>query len=213
MLECGGVWLPDGEKHMNAWMRARNQRVDGKLTYQYHKLQAALELCTRFGRAVDVGGHCGLWSMHLTKRFQMVDAFEPVAAHRECFERNVPAGNCTLHPYALGKAPGRVGMRRNPESSGDTWVDGDGDYELRTLDSFELDRVDFIKLDCEGFELFALQGGELTLRTWWPVICVEQKPGRAQKYGLPEIGAVDWLRGLGYMLRREIGGDYLLSCD
>lgn len=71
-------------------------------------------------------------------------------------------------------------------------------------------RVDFIKLDCEGYEYFALRGGEATIRQWRPVIIVEQKPGRGSGFGLSDLAAVDWLRSLGYLLKAEMAGDYIM---
>lgn len=198
---------------MVAWMQKRNQVVDGKLTYQYHKLEAALGYVKQFRTAVDVGGHCGLWSMHLAKRFTEVHAFEPVELHRACFERNVAGDNVFLHACALGDRSGRVNIHTSHTSSGDSWVDGEGDIPMDMLDLFDVGPIDFIKLDCEGFELFALRGGVRQLEQWHPTVCVEQKPGRAQKYDLPQTAAVDFLIGLGAKLRREIGGDYILSWD
>lgn len=211
MIECGGVWLPDGETHLTQWMRAKNQVVDGKLTYQFSKQRAALSYCARRRNAVDVGAHCGLWSMHLAHAFQMLYAFEPVAAHRECFALNVPYGNVVLHDCALGEREGLVSIRTEESSSGDSWVDGAGNIPMHRLDDFDLQEVDFIKLDCEGYELFALRGGEETIKRCRPTICVEQKPGKAQKFGLGETDAVAYLEGLGAQLRQVISGDYILS--
>jgi hypothetical protein len=105
-----------------------------------------------------------------------------------------------------------VSIHTSHTSSGDSWVDGEGDIEMRTLDSFAWEYpIDFIKLDCEGYELFALRGGEQLLKRWRPCVLVEQKPGRAQKFGLPETGAVDYLIGIGATLRFEKSGDYCLS--
>ena len=82
-----------------------------------------------------------------------------------------------------------------------------------TLDSFDLQDVDFIKLDCEGYELFALRGAEETLKRCRPCVIVEQKPNRAQRFGLPQTGAVDYLQSLGAKLRAKMAGDYILSFD
>jgi FkbM family methyltransferase len=217
MIQCGGVWLPDGETHLVDWMKKVNQVVEGKLTYQYAKLEAALGYVRQFRCAVDVGAHCGLWSMHLAKRFQLVHAFEPVKAHRECFEANLRGAPQTwiLHPMALGDREGSVEIHTAPTSSGDSWVKGAGEIPLKRLDDLLLEAlpVDFMKLDCEGYELLALRGAEAILKRCRPAIIVEQKPGRAQKFGLPETGAVDYLESLGAKLRRIMSGDYLLSWD
>lgn len=213
MKNIGGVWLPDHEEHLVGWMTQRNQVVDGRLTYQYHKLEAALAWVKAWRTAVDVGAHCGLWSMHLVKRFERVHAFEPVAAHRECFEANVPQPNALLYACALGETVGKVRIQTSAQSSGDSWVGGEGDIPLRRLDEYDLQDLDFVKLDCEGYELFALRGAEETLKRCRPCVIVEQKPGRAQKFGLAETGAVDYLQGLGAVLRQAIAGDYILSWD
>ena len=218
MKQIGGVWLPDHEKHLVEWMANRNEVVDGRLAYQYPKLRAALKWVKEWRTAVDVGAHCGLWSMHLVKHFNVLHAFEPIEAHRDCWLLNVPEIQkhpltIQLHACALGETEGAVAMHSTQGSSGDSWVKGEGEIPLQRLDSLGLDEVDFIKLDCEGYELFALRGGEELLKRCRPCVIVEQKPGRAQKFGLPETGAVDYLRGLGATLRQEISGDFILSWD
>lgn len=214
MINHQGVWLPDGETHLTKWMTDNGEMVDGKGTYQIKKLRTALSHCRDFRTAVDVGAHVGLWAMQLSKVFKEVAAFEPVAAHRECFERNLEGDdNVTLFPFALGEAQGFVDIETAPTSSGDSRVNinaSNPSIPLTTLDLAGLDNVDFIKLDCEGYELFALRGGEETIKRCLPTIIVEQKPGRAQRFGLPETGAVSYLIGLGYKTVAVMSGDYVL---
>lgn len=216
MKNVGGVWLPDGEKHLVEWMRNRNHLVDGKLTYQYHKLEAALSWVRQWRAAVDVGAHCGLWSMHLARRFERLHAFEPLAEHREIWARNMEGRGGLLYPCALGAAPGTVKLRQNGESTGDTCVVAEGPGEAaeqRTLDEFDLE-VDFLKIDCEGYELEVLKGAVDTLERCRPAICVEQKIKRLQKnFGLEGRPAVDFLVRLGAVVRRELSGDFILSWD
>jgi len=45
--------------------------------------------------------------------------------------------------------------------------------ETRTLDSYEFDQLDFIKIDVEWFELRVLQGAENTIRKHKPIIYIE----------------------------------------
>jgi len=220
MKQVGGVWLPDHETHLVEWMTKKNQVVDGRLTYQLDKQLAAYGLCKQFRAACDVGAHCGLWAQNMVKRFQAVDAFEPVAEHRDCFEANIPhlqrrilgEALVKLHPIALGEVEGSVSMHTATTSSGDTTVAGEGDIPLRRLDDVlpDADNIDFIKLDCEGYELFALRGGEQLIRRNMPVICVEQKPGKAQGFGLGQTDAVTYLQSLGYRVAREMSGDFIM---
>jgi FkbM family methyltransferase len=216
VIEFQGVMFPDGEKHLPEWMANNGEIVDGRGTYQIKKLRAALSHCRSFRTAVDVGGHVGLWSMQLIKRFDYVHAFEPVAAHRECFLHNLGIendGKFELHACALGEHSGFVEIESAPTSSGDSRVNiaaVDAAIPLQTLDSFGLENVDFIKLDCEGYEQFALRGGEQTIMRDRPTIIVEQKPGRAQRFGLQETGAVTYLEGHGYRCAQVLSGDYIM---
>jgi FkbM family methyltransferase len=126
MKQVGNVWVPAHETHMAEWMKKRNVWVDGKLTYQYHKLQAAMPFVKKHDCAVDVGAHVGFWSMHLAKQFKTLHSFEPVALHRDCYIRNVEMhAGVQLHAKCLGDKPGSVAMHTTQGSSGDTWVDAE----------------------------------------------------------------------------------------
>lgn len=219
MQNWRGLWLPAHEKHLTGWMDKVNKIVDGKPAYQYSKLELALAHVRQWRCAIDIGAHCGLWSMHLAKRFQLLHAFEPVALHRECFERNVVGtnefgGNVILHAAAVGAEAGSVTIHTTDGSSGDSWVDPaiqGGATRLIRLDDMEIGPIDFMKLDTEGFELPALRGARGHIERDRPCIIVEQKPGRAQKHGLTERGAVEYLQSLGAVLRKEISGDFIFS--
>lgn len=211
MKQYGGWFFPDHEQHLTEWLGKMNDNRDGRLRYQGKKQDAALPWCKELRGAVDIGAHVGLWSYYLSKTFFHVDAFEPVSAHRECFRANVINRNVVLHDCAIGDREGMVSLHIGDGSSGDSWIDGEGAIAMKRLDDFTLTEVDFIKLDCEGYELFALRGGEETIKRCRPCIIVEQKPGRAQKFGLGETDAVDYLKSLGAVLRKVMAGDYILS--
>lgn len=206
-MEVNGIWLPDHETHLQKFAALGES---GKWTYQKNKLDEAIGYVQNRRLAIDVGGHCGLWSKELVQLFDKVIAFEPIAEHRECFVKNV-VGNYELMPVALGEKFGTVSMHTSPGSSGDSWVAGHGDIPMKKLDNYALDDVDFMKLDCEGYELFVLRGAEATIKRCHPVIIVEQKPGRANVFGLHTTEAVKWLTNRGYDLKTVISGDYILA--
>jgi FkbM family methyltransferase len=204
------VWLPDEEQEITKFLLAQ-QSKDGTGLYQYHKLTAALKYVKQFRVAVDIGAHCGLWAMQLEKRFQKVQCFEPIQRHRDCLALNAP--NAFIYPYALGHKDGKVRLQKGVKSTGDTQIAPDGEYEaeIRTLDSFDLKDVDFVKIDAEGYELFILQGGEKLVDTYKPPMIVEQKPGKGKFYGLGDTDAVKWLEKKGYKVREVIAGDYIVA--
>lgn len=209
-----GAWLPDQEEHMVEWCDKHGEMVDGKTTYQYKKLQAALGYVKNWRVACDIGAHVGFWSMHLAKRFEELHAFEPMKEMQECWLKNVDGINAELHPYALGSESGMVSLTIPKGSTGGTHISGSGDIAMHPLDSFHLRDVDFIKIDVEGYELDVLKGATETLDRCQPCIIVEQKlhtPG-GQKHISGGRPAVDFLLDLGYKLRKEMGGDFILTC-
>lgn len=66
------------------------------------------------------------------------------------------------------------------------------------LTAYGVRRVDFIKLDVDGFELDVLAGARETLRTFRPAVAMELAPYVMIERGHPADAAVALLRGQGY---------------
>ena len=214
MKNVGGIWLPASEEHLVEWMTTVNKRVNGKLTYQYHKLeQCMMRLDSKHRRvAVDVGAHVGLWTMHLAPLFGHVHAFEPNHDLRGCFELNVPHQNVTRYEMALGPQPGKVSLRNFAGNSGHTMNTGvtpDGTIPMATLDSMALPVCDFIKIDVEGFEPGVIEGATETILRCHPVIMVECK-GFENHHGYTVGQAWVMLKALGMVQVLDLGGDKLM---
>lgn len=215
MKQMDGWWWPDGERHMIDWLATPKNRmvINGRPAYQGKKQLACMEFlpADRRRTMIDVGAHIGLWSFNFSHWFKKIEAFEPVADHRACWEANmIERPYAILHPYALGDHEAMVAISVNPSSSGDSWIKGKGTVPMKTLDSFNFADVDFIKVDCEGYEEFVLRGAEKTIEAWKPLICVEQKRDMARKFDLKPLGALVYLKKLGYESVQEIGGDYIM---
>lgn len=221
MREWSGLFFPDGERHLIDWMKRTGQLRDGVPQYQFHKYAAAMRwVRDRRAVAIDVGAHIGQWSSNMAKDFERVVAFEPVPAYQECWRRNMSRfDNAELQCFALGRAAGSVSLRAGtPGSFGDTFVVEDKkkanaarNVKMRTLDSFPFSRVDFVKIDCEGYEENVVAGGREMLLREKPCVVVEQKSGHSSRHGLRQGGAVDLLRSMGAKVRSEISGDYIMS--
>lgn len=214
-MKCfGGVWLPAEEEHLVDWMQKVNRIVNGKQTYQYHKLEAAVAKVPQERRrvAVDVGAHVGLWSMHLADLFEVVHAFEPNHELAKCFALNVPQPNVTRYEMALGPKAGSVSLRRFEGNTGhtmNTLAESGGEIPMNTLDSLNLPVCDFVKIDVEGFEAGVIMGAKETLLRCRPVVIVECK-GFEQHHGFDKDAALRLLKKLGMVDTANIGGDHIL---
>lgn len=223
-MQCvKGIWFPDEEQHL-VGMVNRGPIVNGKGTYQYEKLIEALKYVQHYRCAIDVGMHVGLWAMHLATKFKTVIGFEPVQKHIECLKLNMEGfDNYQVHNCALGNQRKQVGLKFFPGNSGGTQIfeNGGNDANMFKLDDFNLDTVDFIKIDVENYEPFVLEGGERTIRRQKPVIIIEQKGTKDNinrapeyqktKYGRDQYDAKRLLQRWGAREKFNIHGDICLS--
>jgi FkbM family methyltransferase len=76
--------------------------------------------------------------------------------------------------------------------------------DISPLDSFELDRLDFIKIDIEGMEIQALNGAKQTIVTNRPWAFIEH-------WNVDANALKGWFAGMDYTLYR-IGGADILCC-
>jgi FkbM family methyltransferase len=199
-----GTWyLPDREEHLADWILKHGN-------YQGPHRANALSHVTKWGVAVDIGAHVGLWSREFCEKFGHVHAFEPMEEHRACYVANIDHTNYTLHPCALGDKEGAVKMTTVGHSTGGTHVDPKepGDTPVRTLDSFNLS-PDFIKMDCEAYELFVLKGARETLLRCKPIVCLEQK--NQGYFGHPRYAASEYLRSLGAKALSNFKDDWVFG--
>lgn len=212
MIQCRGIWLPYHETHLQPHIE-KSPQIEGSGTYQYSKLEMALRHVKERRVAVDIGAHVGLWSRVLAMKFDRVEAFEPMPAHRDCFVLNVTAENVILHPYALGASEGEARMATFHGNSGHSHVAETGEIlvPMRTLDSFGLKDVDFVKIDCEGYERHVLLGAVETLKRSKPTLIVEQKPRNGSRYGHGDHGALRLLERLGARIVAQKAGDYVMT--
>jgi FkbM family methyltransferase len=225
MIEYRGLYFCDGEVRVIETLEQERQNKGapdfyGKPTFQFRKFAKSIPLIRNFRVAVDVGAHVGLWARVFARMFAHVDCFEPVLAHVDCLVRNIDHADLmhvSVHPQALGEAAGELTLSWRARNTGITHVvtpqapnDRLITVPVRTLDSYGLNDVDYLKIDVEGFEANVIKGGEATIRKCRPVIMVEQKPGNPQRYGFDQLAALTLLRLWGYQLAFEFSGDFCM---
>lgn len=213
MYESHGWWFPDTEDHFPK-MLAKSVSKGGPREYQYQVRNRSLGYVKEKRVALDIGANVGLWSRDLVKHFTQVVAFEPVAMFRECLERNVFAKNLDIKPIALGDQEGMIKMIITEGNTGHTHVDPNsvnGDIKIVKLDSLELPVVDYMKIDCEGFEYRVLQGAEQTIRRCCPVVVIEQKPHDAYSKEYGQFAAIELLQSWGMTRLDQVKDDWIMG--
>ena len=167
---------------------------------QQAQRDAALEKCKRWRVCLDVGSNIGQWTRPLCKKFDSVVCFEPNPNFRECFNKNINERNVVLWPYALSDRTHKATQDYNST----VLQSQDGDIDCRTLDSFGLTNVDFVKIDVDGFEIPVLNGARQTLTVNEPVINIEMK--RDKRLGLVKK-CESILKDLGYVFFKRTKSD------
>ena len=174
---------------------------------QQAQRDASLKYVRNWRTAIDVGANVGEWTRPLAKKFHHVICFEPNPNFRDCFNRNITESNVTLHPYGLSTHAHTAEQGTNHTHL--NYVVGDtkpreGDIECRSLDSFDLSDVDYIKIDVDGFEIPVLQGAQETLKRNNPVINIEMK--RDKRSGtVAKCESI--LKELGYKFQKRTKSD------
>jgi len=129
---------------------------------------------------IDVGAKVGLWTLRLAKRCKIVHAFEPNPETFILLERNTrKLKNVNLHSCALGDENGFKEFYIHERPGYSSFVTKYADHiktisvHVKTLDSYDLDKVDLIKIDTEGYELPILKGARETIRRKKPQLYIE----------------------------------------
>ena len=214
MNEHYGWYFPDFETHFPKMLK---KSVDKGLPpeYQIAVRRRSIKLCSKRGTALDIGANVGLWGRDLVDNFAKVVAFEPVAVFRECLEKNVVGNNFFISPLALGDHDTQATMIITEGNSGHSHLDpatlGTGDVQVVKLDNLNIENVDYIKIDCEGYEYRVLQGAEQTVKRWRPIMVIEQKPHDAYSKDYGQFAAIALLESWGMIKLDQIRDDWIMG--
>lgn len=122
---------------------------------------------------VDVGASYGSYSLSAAAHGAEVHAFEPEPSVFADLRRNAEANGfpIILHNSGLWDGDGSIDMA----SYAPHWPPGTitAPFQMATLDSFGLPRVDWLKVDVEGAEVEVLLGAQETLARCRPRVIVE----------------------------------------
>ncbi|MBK8477979.1 MAG: FkbM family methyltransferase [Opitutaceae bacterium] len=175
--------LPCWQRRVSVWgFCLRAPTFDRWLYLFLHRMgrmggdeRACLSSLVRSGmQVVDIGANIGLYTLHLARLVGpagRVDAFEPDALMAWALRENLAANGVAqveVHQCAVGADMGQAVLQRNAINSGDnrlglaTGMALIGEQESVRVGSLDgiLDgrRVDFIKMDVQGWEAEAFRG-------------------------------------------------------
>ncbi len=215
MKKVGEFWVPDEDMRYH-WFRlwkAGKQRhktilrfAEGN-AYKNEDIATALAYVPGHQVAIDGGAHVGAYTRAMAEHFETIYAFEPTPATFAALDRNLRewglADRVHASQMALSDRHEKVRLSLSPwQRSISRRIVGPGNIPTTLIDELELEILDFIKLDVEGYELRALRGAEATLQRCRPMVMFEDK----DKYGEENIRlAHEYIQSLGAHLIVRMG--------
>ena len=188
-----------------AWrlpLRYHGQRLVGGFELEMALLE---RLVPKRGVALDIGANHGIYAYALSRLSPEVHCFEPLA---ECcrYIQDYHAANIIVHNAALADRAGEmelhvpiIGGRAVYTRASLDRPEGPSEprrVEVRTLDSYGLTDVGFIKIDVEGVEASVLGGAEHTLQAYHPNLLIEIDRARHSRDSFLSVHAA--LQSMGY---------------
>ena len=170
--------------------------TDGQ--YEWAETAIVGQLLRAGATAIDVGANIGYYTslFHLlTGQRGVVHSFEAnpfTAALLKMAQRQNGWSTVTINNVAVANKPGSMSVKAM--NLAETVVDdtlnlggwmlkesreGDWDIEVTTLDKYvkdnKIEKVHFLKVDVEGFELKVIQGGDTLIRKFKPYLLLEMR--------------------------------------
>ena len=175
---------------------------------------------------IDIGAHIGMYTVAFGPKVNRVHSFECSPKSFNFLCSNILLRNLSYkvnkYNVALSDKEGITKYYiRDPLDGGSNGISGfqcdakDNtptiDVPMKTLDSFNLSNINFIKMDVEGHEEFVLRGGVKTLEeNDYPKILFESWPEREENRGRPakklRENLFEFLKSLNYKIIQIHGG-------
>jgi FkbM family methyltransferase len=166
-------------------------------------VRSTLEEAAKDDVIVEVGANIGIYAVPLAKRVRKVIAFEPHPKTAEILERTIKLNslnNIVLvkRPVADSKRKVLFGLAASPMDSG---INASKKIEtIIKIEGIDLDaaligenRVDWLLIDVEGFEVDVLKGASTILRKYHPKIIIE-----IASYNVKSVNVI--LKAEGYLI-------------
>lgn len=155
--------------------------------------------CRQHRTAFQAGGNCGVYIKRFAELFQTVYTCEPDPTNFVCLTLNTrDKGNVFRYQCGVGRDHTGISLTTFNNDAGAVHVAGSGNIPVILIDDLNLQDVDLLALDIEGWEYNALLGAEKTLARWKPTLVVEWYQPWADRYGFTLEETEKFLSQFGY---------------
>lgn len=179
----------------------------GRLDHDQNMLPIVLSYIPIGGVVLDVGCFIGDHAIAYAERVGRngrVLGFEPDEDSFMCMGFNmVNYDNFVGYNIALGVGGHKASLNKVATNEGMNYLADGNDINVHSLDTVipaqNLNRIDFIKIDCEGYELDVLQGGQRTIQKYKPKMLIEINEMTLNRNNVKREDIYEWLDVAGYV--------------
>jgi FkbM family methyltransferase len=179
-----GIAVIPGDTHISKWVEQ-----EGRLDHDQNMLPLILKHINFGDWVLDIGAFIGDHTVAYAEAVGDVGrvlAFEPNPQAYECLNHNMKGyANVVTYNFPLSTYEGFEYENIISPNAGAGFVvasDKSG-QKTRALDHLLLEKVNFIKIDAEGFEVEILEGAEKTINKFLPILLLEVNPGALERRG------------------------------
>ena len=208
----------DDQLYKNLKLINRNMTNEEEVLYK--------QICDKFiskkRTALHIGSHYGFITKTLSTIFNEVHAFDFDNKIHEFMKHNFKKfnlHNIIVHSYGLGNENKKVDnsdfipSKKNYGPLSNHVVENiNGKQFVRKLDDLQIQNIDFILIDTEGYELNVLKGAFDSIKKFKPVIIIEIHKFKemTKRYGYDKEENIKYLQNLGYNLKGYINNQDVL---
>jgi FkbM family methyltransferase len=185
------------------------------LSYEEDELAMQFQLIEKDDVVFDIGGNYGWYSIHIAKKFPFneIYTFEPLSNTYFTLKENLLINNVNnVKPFNIGLSNevGEFTFYCDPNLTVNASLSNvsnnpnaiESICKVDVLDQFvqsnHINKIDFIKCDIEGAELFALLGAKKSIIDFKPKIFIEMLRKWALKFNYHPNDIIIFLKELGY---------------
>lgn len=206
----------------NDLLKMRNTEIDGHFSWTWikqdegawegprldwlnsHK-QMIRKYVKKYETVVCAGGNQGMYPALLNNLFKLVITFEPDPLNFHCLVNNCQSDTIVKMNAALAEKNKMIHVKRHDmNNTGCHTVEDGGFIPAFALDTFDLQSLDLLYLDVEGYEFNILLGAEKLIEKFRPVIFAE----RADRHDI-----VEFLGKYGYQQREKSVSDQIYTIN
>ncbi len=170
--------------------------------YESYELDVYKKIVANSKVTLDVGGNIGLYAVLGAKfapKTAKIITFEPIVANVIMLKKNAALNKLTsrivVNNVAVGDTPKKIVIYQSDVNIGNHSAaqsnagKGSRPVEVQqiTIDNYvkknNVNNVDLLKIDIEGYDGFALRGALATIKKHKPVVFIEFSPGAMKECG------------------------------